>query len=84
MYHHTENEAASLKHSKLRAWIEKIRCLKVNVKMSKAPNYLERYRNRYPYQTPAISGQLFLSCMLLLFRFCDLDLGPMTLKLIVA
>jgi len=46
MYRHTENEAVSLRHSELRAKIEKIRkCLKV--KLSKAPNYFERYRNRY-------------------------------------
>jgi len=61
MYTHTENEADSLKHSKLGTWIEKIwkyiSSSKANVKMSKAPNYLERYRNRYSDQAPAISGQ---------------------------
>jgi len=42
----------------------------VKVKMSKAPNYFQRYRNR----------NLFLSCTLQLLRWRDLD--PMTLKLI--
>jgi len=43
MYLHTENVSWS----------------KVKVKMSKALNYFERYRNRYPDQT--ISGEQFLS-----------------------
>jgi len=55
------------------------KCLKV--KRSKAPNCFERYRNRYSDQASAISDQYFLSCTLPLFRCCDLDLGPMTLKL---
>jgi len=46
MYVHTEKEAASLRHSKLRSWIEEIRKhisrSKVKVKVSKAPNYFER------------------------------------------
>jgi len=47
MYFYTENEAASLRHSKLRASTEEIqKCLKVKGKISKAPNYFERYRNR--------------------------------------
>jgi len=50
MYPHTENEAASLRHSKLRAWIEKNTKICLKVKMSKALNYFERYRNRYSDQ----------------------------------
>jgi len=61
MHLHTENEADSLKHSKLKAWIEKIRKYlsrsKVKVKMSKAPNNFKRYRNRYSDQAPAVSDQ---------------------------
>jgi len=53
---YTENEAASLRHSKLRARIEKNTeiCLKVKVKLSKALNYLDRCRNTCSYQAPAI------------------------------
>jgi len=60
MHPHTENEADSLRHSKLSASIEKykdISRLKVKVKMSKALNYFKRYRNKYSIQDPAISGQ---------------------------
>jgi len=61
MYFHTENVAASLRHSKLRTGIEKIRRYvsgsTVKVIMSKAPIYFERYRNRYSDQAPAISDQ---------------------------
>jgi len=47
--------------------------------MLKASNYFKRYRNRYSDQAPAVSDQ-FLSCTLQLLCCCDLDLGPMTLK----
>jgi len=61
MYLHTENEAASLRHSKLRAWIGKNTKMSQGQwsrsKMSKAPNYFERYRNRYSDQAPAVSDQ---------------------------
>jgi len=85
MYFHTENEAASLRHSKLE--LERIQKYhvsrsKVNVKMSKATNYFERYRSRYSDQAPAVSNQQFLSCTLQLLHCRDFDLGPMTLKLI--
>jgi len=49
--------------------------------MLKAPNYFERYRNRYSDQAPSISDQLFLSCMLPLFRYRDFEFKPMILKL---
>jgi len=49
--------------------------------MSKAPSDFERYRNRYSDQVQAISDVWFLSCTLRLFRWCDLDLKPMTFKL---
>jgi len=49
--------------------------------MSKAPNYLQYYRNRHSDKAPAVSDQSFLSCKLQLLRCRDLGLGPMTLKL---
>jgi len=58
MYPHTENEAAGLRNSKLRVSIEKYEHVsksKVKIKMSKALNYVERYRNRYSDQAPTIS-----------------------------
>jgi len=66
MYPQTENEAARLRHVS-----------RSKVKMSKAPNYFERYRNRYSYQAQVISDHYTLS----LFRCRDLDLRPMNLKL---
>jgi len=36
---------------------------------------------RYSDQAPAISNQQFVRCTLPLFRCCDCDLKPMTLKL---
>jgi len=44
---HTENEAAGKYVSRS----------KVKVKMSIAPNYFERYLNRYSDQAPAVSDQ---------------------------
>jgi len=46
---------------------------------SKNPNFFEHYR--YSNQTPTISDQKFLTCMLPLFRCRGLDLGLTTLKL---
>jgi len=43
-------------HSKLRARVKKS---KVKVK---APNYFERYRNRYSDEAPAVFDEWFLSC----------------------
>jgi len=61
MYLHTKNKATSLRHSKLRIWIEEIRKYvsrsKEKVKISKAPNYLERYRNSFSDQVLAIYDQ---------------------------
>jgi len=57
MYPHTENEAASLRHLKVRAWIEKYEKIKVKIEMLKTPNNFERYRNRYSDQAPAISDR---------------------------
>jgi len=58
---HTENKAANLKDSKLEACVEKLLKYasrsKVKVKMSKTPNYFERYRNGHSDQAPATSGQ---------------------------
>jgi len=60
MYPHTENEAASLKHSKLKSlnWKKIGKYVsKVKVKMSKAPNDFQHYRNRYFDQALAVSDQ---------------------------
>jgi len=65
MYLHTENEAASfIQNLELELNKEKIKYVSrwfcivvVKVKMSKAPNYFERYRNRYSDQAPVISDQ---------------------------
>jgi len=54
LYLHTENEAASLRHSKLREQIQKLAKVKgqgQNVKSSKC------YRNRYADQAQAVSNQ---------------------------
>jgi len=56
MYLHTENEAASLKDSKLRAELKKISPSK-EVKMSKAPNYFQCYHIRCFDQVPAVFDQ---------------------------
>jgi len=76
--HHAENKATSLRHSKHRARIEKIRkCVsRSEVKLSKAPNYFESYRSRYSDQPPSISGHM--SCTPPLFRGRDLE--PVTSK----
>jgi len=59
VYLHTENDAASLGHSKLRTWIGKKyeNVSRSKVKMSKAPNYFQHYRNGYSDQAPAVSDQ---------------------------
>jgi len=60
MYLHTENEAASIMHSKLRTLLKKYENVsrsKIKVKMSKAPNYFKRYCSRYSDQAPAIFDQ---------------------------
>jgi len=57
MYHYTKSEAASLRHSKLSVWIGKKLKICLMVKMSKALNYFERYRNRYSDQAPAVADQ---------------------------
>jgi len=57
---HTQNKATSLRDSKLTAWIQKYENMsqsKVKVKMSKAPNYFQHYRNIDSDQAPAISDQ---------------------------
>jgi len=60
IYPQAENEAVSLRHSKLRACIAKIRKYvsrsKVEVQMSKVLNYIERCRDRYSDQAPAVTG----------------------------
>jgi len=57
MYPHSESEAASLRHSKRRAWVKKSTkiCLKVKGQSQdvKAPNYFQRYLNRYSDQATA-------------------------------
>jgi len=61
MYPRIENEAASLTHLKLKAWIgQKIRKYVLwsrQLKMSEAPKYFERCHNRYSNQAPAVSNQ---------------------------
>jgi len=61
MYLHTENEAANLRHAKRKALLKEIRKYvsrsTVKVKMSKVPNYFERYCNRYSDQAPTIYDQ---------------------------
>jgi len=69
-YLHTENKAASLRHSKYKAWIGKKYDnmshgqRSSQGQISKAPNYFERYCNRHSDQASAVSDQLFSSCML--------------------
>jgi len=66
MYPESKDEVASSKHSKLRACSEKKRNFvlmpKVKVRMPKAPNYFERYRNSYTDQAPTVSLVFLVAC----------------------
>jgi len=59
MYHYNENEAASLRHSKLRAWIGKKYENMSQGQMSKAPNYFKRYCDRYSEQAQQFPASSF-------------------------
>jgi len=77
MYLYTENEAASLRNSKLNAWIVKntnicYKCQGQNVTSSVIVT------DNKPQQFPANS---FWAARLERLCCCDLDYGPMTLKL---
>jgi len=55
MYFRAENEAygiANFNWKKTRTYVSRVK-----VKMSKAQNYFERYRNRYSVQAPAVSDR---------------------------
>jgi len=61
MYPHTENEATSLRHSNIEHELKQVRKYvsrsEARIKVSKASNYFERYRNRYIDQAPSIFDQ---------------------------
>jgi len=72
---HTTNEVAGLRHLKLLTAVDEI-CManakrakiSLKVKMSRAPNYLRHYHNRYSNPAPTISDQYVLSCKIPIFR----------------
>jgi len=82
MYLYTENEAASLRHLKLRAGVKKIRrCLRVknqgqNVKSSELFRAFERYRNRYSDKTQPFPTSIFWVAGYRIFAAVTLILEP--------